>query len=195
MALGELLLTLHVDLCKACGLIGGRLLDEKNQVWCTDPNCTRLYDYDQSRTRRPYLCLTACYCCGGSLWRPDREVQAIYAAGQQNGQSRAKEAYYFFNQPQVFTIGPAKSGKLEFWEEIEEEGPSHVHADRPTPFRFVDEIELDKDIFLTWDIARPIYETAGGSPQEAPTQILYCTNVSDMRNLSGLVCPDRKSVV
>jgi hypothetical protein len=78
---GRAPLPLHVDLCKACGLIGGRLLDEEDQVWCTDPNRSRLYDYDQSRTRRPYLCLPACYCCGGGLWRPDREVQAVYAAG------------------------------------------------------------------------------------------------------------------
>ena len=78
MAPGELPLTLHVDLYKACGLVGCRILDEEDQVMA---NRSRLYDYDQSRTRRPYLCLPACYCCGGGLWRPDREIQAVYAAG------------------------------------------------------------------------------------------------------------------
>ena len=64
-------------------------------------------------------------------------------------------------------MSPAQSGKWEFWEEIEEEGLAHVHTDRPAPFQFVDEIELDKDTFLTWDTARPIYEAADGLPHEA----------------------------
>jgi len=86
---------------------------------------------------------------------------------QQKSQNWAKERYYFFNQPQAFTMSPAKNGKRALLETIEEEAPAHVHADRPAPFQFVDQIELDKDIFLTWDTARPIYETAGGLGRKA----------------------------
>ena len=79
---------------------------------------------------------------------------------QQSGQNWAKEFYYFFNQPQAFAMSPAKTGKRALNEAIEEEVPAHVHTDRPAPFQFVDQIELDKAIFLTWDAARPIYEAA-----------------------------------
>ncbi len=81
---------------------------------------------------------------------------------QQTGQNWAKESYYLFNQPQSFAMSPAKTGKRAFLEEFEGEVPAHVHADRPAPFQFVDQIELDKAIFLTWNIARTIYETAAG---------------------------------
>ena len=101
---------------------------------------------------------------------PTGKYKRYMQQNQQNGQSWAKQSYYFFNQPQAFAVSPAKSRKREFWEEIEEEEPPHVHADRPAPFQFVDEIELDKDIFLTWDTARPIYETADGLAHEALIQ-------------------------
>ena len=81
---------------------------------------------------------------------------------QQMGQNWAKQSYYLFNQPQAFAMSPAKTGKRAFLEDMEGEVPAHVHADRPAPFQFVDQIELDKAIFLTWNTARPIYETAAG---------------------------------
>lgn len=102
---------------------------------------------------------------------PTGKYQRYMQQKQQNGQNQAKESYYLFNQPQAFAMSPAKTGKRTFLEEIEGEVPAHVHADRPAPFQFVDQIELDKAIFLTWDTARTIYETAaGGLEHEAPIQ-------------------------
>lgn len=89
---------------------------------------------------------------------------------QQKGQNWAKDSYYFFNQPQAFAMSPARTGKRAFREYIKEEAPPHIHADRPAPFQFVDQIELDGGIFLTWDTARPIYETAG-LENKAPTRV------------------------
>jgi len=86
---------------------------------------------------------------------------------QQKGQNWAKESYYLFNQPQAFAMSPAKTGKRAFLEDTEEDVPAHVHADRPAPFQFVDQIELDKAIFLTWNIARTIYEAAAGRFEHA----------------------------
>jgi hypothetical protein len=86
---------------------------------------------------------------------------------QQKSQNWAKESYYLFNQPQAFAVSPAKAGKRAFLEGIEGGEPAHVHADRPAPFQFVDQIELDKAIFLTWDLARTIYETAASGLKHA----------------------------
>lgn len=97
---------------------------------------------------------------------PTGKYKRYMQQNQQMGQNWAKESYYLFNQPQAFAMSPARTGKRAFLEDIEEV-PAHVHADRPAPFQFVDQIELDRAVFLTWNTARPIYETAASGLEHA----------------------------
>ena len=91
MALGELLLTFHVDLCKACGLIGGRLLDEEDQVWRTALDYMIAINPGQEDPTCVFPHVTAVAAAYGDP--TERYMRYI------KGQSRAKEAYYFFNRP------------------------------------------------------------------------------------------------